>query len=77
MRMQCIVGLANIYVHVCVCSLLCAVTNHAVWMAPDLQDCPTVVKTLSDLEQITVTNGEYLIPLNSNAGQANSVKHCN
>ncbi|KAK3521586.1 hypothetical protein QTP70_014767, partial [Hemibagrus guttatus] len=36
--------------------LLCAVTNRAVWIAPDLRDCPTVVNTLSDLEQITVTN---------------------
>ncbi|XP_058267044.1 adhesion G-protein coupled receptor G4 isoform X4 [Hemibagrus wyckioides] len=35
--------------------LLCAVTNRAVWIASDLRDCPTVVNTLSDLEQITVT----------------------
>lgn len=47
-------------------------TNHAVWMAPELQDCPTVVKTLSDLEQITVTNGEHLKLLISNVGHTNT-----
>ncbi|XP_047660865.1 adhesion G-protein coupled receptor G2 [Tachysurus fulvidraco] len=36
--------------------LLCAVTSRAVWVAPDLSDCPTVLNTLSDLEHITVTN---------------------
>ncbi|XP_062869883.1 adhesion G-protein coupled receptor G4 [Trichomycterus rosablanca] len=36
--------------------LLSATTNRAVWTPPDLHDCPTVVNTLSDLEQITVTN---------------------
>ncbi|KAM9456330.1 adhesion G-protein coupled receptor G4 [Clarias gariepinus] len=44
--------------------LLGAVTSRAVWMAPNLQDCPTLVKTLSDLEKITVTNDTAVDVLN-------------
>ncbi|KAI4883425.1 hypothetical protein NFI96_008969 [Prochilodus magdalenae] len=36
--------------------LLSAVTNQAGWAPADLQRCPTVVSTISDLEHIDVTN---------------------
>ncbi|XP_053542575.1 adhesion G-protein coupled receptor G4 [Ictalurus punctatus] len=44
--------------------LLSGLTNRAVWIAPNLQDCPTVVNKLSDLEHITVTNDTALDVLN-------------
>ncbi|KAL7846288.1 hypothetical protein SRHO_G00212680 [Serrasalmus rhombeus] len=36
--------------------LLNAETSQAAWVSPELQRCPTVVATISDLEQIEVTN---------------------
>jgi len=47
----------------CLPSFLDANSNNAQWKSPDLGQCQVVVNRVSDLEDITVTNGKPFLEI--------------